>query len=53
MGCMDMIEADVRGQRGREGFRMDCCLEAMEVGVDVGVGREKIYTVIHRYGYDL
>lgn len=53
MGCMDMIEADVRGQRGREGFRMDCCLEAMEVGVDVGVGREKIHTVIHRYGYDL
>lgn len=53
MGCMDMIEADVRRQRGREGFRMDCCLGAMEVGVDVGVGRERVYTVIHRYGYDL
>ena len=53
MGSMDMIEADIRNQQGRENFRMDCCLDAMEVEIDVRVNRTRTYTVLHQYGYDL
>ena len=48
-----MIEADIRNQQGRENFRMDCCLDAMEVEIDVRVNRTRTYTVLHQYGYDL
>lgn len=51
-GCMDMIEADIRGQQGREGFCMDHCLGAMEIEMDVEAGGRKLYTVRHQYGYD-
>lgn len=50
---MDMIEADIRSLPGRENFRMDCCLEAMEVSIDVQVNQTRNYTVLHRYGYNL
>lgn len=53
MGSMDMIEADVRNQQGREQFRMDCCLEAMEVEIDMQVNRTRTYTVLYQYGYNL
>lgn len=52
MGGMDVIEADIRSQPGRENFRMDCCLESMEVEVDVQVNQRKTYTALHRYGYN-
>lgn len=53
MGSMDMIEADIRNQPGRENFRMDCCLDAMEVEIDVRVNHTRTYTVLHQYGYHL
>lgn len=53
MGSMDMIEADIRNRRGRESFRMDCCLDAMEVEIDVQVNQTRTYTVLHQYGYCL
>lgn len=52
MGVMDMIEADIQSQQGRDNFRMDCCLESMEVEVDVRVNQFKTYTVQHQYGYN-
>lgn len=52
MGGVDIIEADIQSQQGRENFRMDCCLESMEVEVDVRVNQLKTYTVQHRYGYN-
>lgn len=51
MGSMDLIEADIRSQLGRQNFRLDCCLEAMEAAVDVEVNQTRSYTVLHRYGY--
>ncbi len=51
-GCMDMVEAAIRGQQGRGGFRMDCCLASMEVEVDVEAEQRKVYTVRRQYGYD-
>jgi len=48
---MDLIEADIRSQPGRQNFRLDCCLEAMEAAVDVEVNQTRSYTVLHRYGY--
>ena len=53
MASMDMIEADIRSQPGRQNFRLDCCLEAMEAAVDVEVNETRSYTVLHRYGYHL
>lgn len=53
MGSMDMVEADIRSRQGRENFRMDCCLGAMEVEIDVRADQMKTYTVLHQYGYDL
>lgn len=53
LGGMDMIEADIRNRPGRENFRMDCCLEAMEAEVEVEVNHTRSYTVLHRYGYNL
>lgn len=53
MGSMDMIEGDIRNRPGRENFRLDCCLEAMEVEIDVQVNRSRTYTVLNQYGYNL
>lgn len=53
MGSLDMIEADIRSQQGRENFRMDCCLESMEVEIDVEVDQSRTYTVLQQYGYNL
>lgn len=53
MGTMDMIEADIRNHPGRENFRLDCCLDAMEVEIDVQVDQKRTYTVRRQYGYNL
>ena len=31
-----MIEVEIRSTKGKEGFRLDCCIEAAEISVDVG-----------------
>ncbi len=53
MRSMDMIERNIRSQPGRENFRLDCCVESMEVAIDVRVNARKTYTALHRYGYNL
>lgn len=53
MRSMDMIEKNICSQPGKENFRMDCCVESMEVAIDVRVNARKTYTALHRYGYNL
>ena len=48
---MDMIEAEIRAAKGREQFRLDCCIEAIEASVDVRANRSRTYTVTKQYSY--
>ena len=48
---MDMIEAEIRATKGREQFRLDCCIEAIEASVDVQANRSRTYTVTKQYSY--
>ena len=48
---MDMTEDKIRHISGKENFRLDCCLEAVEASVDVKANRLRIYTVTKQYSY--
>ena len=48
---MDMVELSVRKTTGREGFRLDHCIEAAEISVDVKANGRRTYTVTKQYGY--
>lgn len=49
---MDMIESEIRGTDGRENFRLDCCIEAIEVSMDVTANRKKTFNVTRQYSYN-
>ena len=48
---MDMIEVEIRSTKGKEGFRLDCCIEAAEISVDVEANRKQTFSVIRQYSY--
>lgn len=48
---MDMIEVCIRSTKGRDSFRLDCCIEAIETSVDVDANRNKVFTVTRQYSY--
>ena len=48
---MDMIEAEIRSTRGKENFRLDCCIEAIEASADVQANRKQIFSVTRQYSY--
>ena len=48
---MDMIEIHIRNHSGRQNFRLDNCLEAIEASVDVEANRIKTFTVTRQYSY--
>lgn len=48
---MDMIETEIRNVKGRESFRLDCCIEAIEASVDVEANRRKTFSVTRQYSY--
>lgn len=48
---MDMIEICIRNTKGRDSFRLDCCIEAIEASVDVDANRSKVFTVTRKYSY--
>jgi hypothetical protein len=50
-GGMDIIEQAVRAD-GWQNFRLDCCITALEVSVDVMANTTKIYNVTRSYCYD-
>lgn len=47
---MDMVEMQVRKGAGRESFRLDHCIEAVEASVDIKANG-RIYTVTKQYSY--
>lgn len=48
--AMDMIELCVQ-EKGRKNFRMDSCIVAAEVSVDVKANKRKVFNVTRAYGY--
>lgn len=48
--AMDMIELCVR-EKGRKNFRMDSCIVAAEISVDVKANERKVFNVTRAYGY--
>ena len=48
---MDMIEVSIREKKGRDSFRLDCCIEAIEASVDVSSSRKKVFNVTRQYSY--
>lgn len=51
MGAMDMVEQSVRKSGGREGFRLDSCIVAIEASIDVKANKRKVFNVIRQYCY--
>lgn len=49
---MDMVECGMRAMEGKENFRLDCCIAAAEVSVDVKAGVYKTYTAVRAYTYE-
>lgn len=49
--AMDMVEDGVRGIKGREGFRMDWCIYAMEIQVEAGLAGAPGVTVTEKRSY--
>ena len=48
---MNMIEVEIRSTKGKEGFRLDCCIEAAEISVDVEANRKQTFSVTRQYSY--
>ena len=51
MKCLDAFELTVRGTQGHEQFRMDSCLDALEVSIDVNANNRKTFCVTRQYRY--
>lgn len=51
MGAMDMIEQSIRKAGGREGFRLDSCIVAIEASVDVKANNRKVFNAVRQYCY--
>ncbi len=49
---LDMVEDGIRGIKGREGFRIDCCIYAMEVQVKAGLAGASDVTVTEKRSYE-
>lgn len=49
---MDMLELCIRNKKGYEDFRMDACITAIEVSMDVKANGKKTFTVSRQYGYE-
>ena len=48
---MDMTEVSIRDTKRTDSFRLDCCIEAAEISVDVDANRNKVFTVTRQYSY--
>lgn len=49
---MDMIEHSIRKKTGRENYRLDSQIVALEAAVDVKANKRNTFTVIRQYSYD-
>lgn len=52
MRTMDMVEKKAQKLKNKESFRLDSCVAAMEVSVDVRANQKKTFHVTRQYLYD-
>ena len=50
-GTMDMLEQALQRKKGRENFRLDSCVVALEVSVSVNANRKKTLQTVRQYSY--
>ena len=50
-GAMDMIEKSVQRKKGKENFRLDCSVVALEVSVRVKANGRKTLQTVRQYSY--
>ena len=50
--AMDMVELSVRLEEGRENFRLDSCIVALEASVDIKANKRKVFNVARQYCYE-
>lgn len=51
--CMDMIEQNIRLKPGKENFRIDSCMECLEMETSFLSPSGNRWTAIRNYGYDM
>ena len=51
--CMDMIEQNIRLKPGKENFRIDSCMEGLEMETSFLSPSGKRWTAVRSYGYDM
>lgn len=51
--CMDMIEQNIRLKPGKENFRIDSCMECLEMETGFLSPSGNRWTAIRNYGYDM
>lgn len=49
---LDMVEDGIRSIKGREGFRMDCCIYTMEIQVEAGIAGAQDIIVTEKRSYE-
>ncbi|MEE1114889.1 MAG: DUF5702 domain-containing protein [Eubacterium sp.] len=51
-GAMDLVEMNMRNVENAGNFRLDCCIDAVEVELNAGIDKN-VYTIRRSYGYDM
>ena len=51
--CMDMIEQNIRLKPGKENFRIDSCMECLEMETRFLSPSGNQWTAVRNYGYDM
>ena len=51
-GAMDLVEYNMRTIQQQPGFRLDCCVDELEVGFTAKIGKRQ-YEITRNYGYEM
>ena len=51
-GAMDLVEYNMRTEQQQPGFRLDCCVDELEVGFTAVIGKRE-YEITRNYGYEM
>ena len=52
MRCMDIMEIRVRQNEGKQNFRLDSCIAALEIQMEMSVCN-RMFSIQRNYGYDM
>lgn len=52
MRCMDIVEMQIRQKEGKQNFRLDSCIAALEIQMEMSAC-DRIFSIQRNYGYDM